>query len=230
MNAADRTLCAEVIATCRQLGTLGLNQGTSGNVSVRCAAGPDAGFYLTPTSLSYDRMEPEDLVHVSLDGRCTGRCRPSSELPFHLAIMQARPDAGAVIHTHSLHATTLACLRREIPAVHYLVALFGGNNLRCAEYATFGTPGLSANLLRALAGRRAALMANHGLVVLGSDLAQALSLTVEAETLATLYWRALSVGTPAILSDAEMAEVATRFRDYGYGPVPGGATAVTANP
>ena len=217
MNDADRNLCQQVIDTCRKLESLGLNQGTSGNVSVRCAAGADAGFLLTPTSLAYDRMVPEDLVHVSLEGECTGRRRPSSELPFHLAIMRERRDAGAVIHTHSLNATTLACLRKEIPAVHYAVGLFGGSNVRCAEYATFGTPELSANLLRALAGRRAALMANHGLVVLGTDLAQALTLTEEAETLATLYWRALCAGEPAILTEAEMAEVRYRFGEYGYG-------------
>lgn len=219
MNDSERVLRQRVIDTCRQLEALGLNQGTSGNVSVRCGADATAGFFLTPTSLPYDRMVPEDIVHVRLDGQCTGRCRPSSELPFHLALMRQRRDALAVIHTHSSHATTLACLRKEIPAVHYLVGLFGGNNLRCADYATFGTPELSANLLRALTGRRAALMANHGLVVLGADLQQALALTLEAETLATLYCRTLGAGEPVILSDAEMAKVVEKFRDFGYGPV-----------
>ena len=220
MNDAERSLRQQVIDACRRLEALGLNQGTSGNVSVRCGPDPAAGFLLTPTSLSYDRMAPEDLVHVGLDGRCSGGRRPSSELPFHREIMMSRADAVAVIHTHSLHATTVSCLRREIPAIHYLVALFGGNNLRCADYATFGTPELSANLLRALAGRRAALMSNHGLVVLGSSLEQALSLTLEAETLATIYLRALAAGQPVILTDGEMAAVAEKFRDYGYGPVP----------
>lgn len=219
MNDAERLLRQQVIDTCRQLEARGLNQGTSGNVSVRCGADPAAGFFLTPTNLSYDRMVPEDIVLVTLDGRCTGRCRPSSELPFHLAIMQQRRDAGAVIHTHSTHATTIACLRKDIPAVHYLVGLFGGNNLRCADYATFGTPELSANVLRALTGRRAALLANHGLVVLGADLPQALALTTEAETLATLYWRALGAGQPAILPDAEMEVIVRKFREFGYGPV-----------
>lgn len=219
MNDAEHTLRQQVVDTCRQLEVRGLNQGTSGNVSVRCGADPAAGFFLTPTNLPYDRMVPEDIVHVTLDGRCTGRCRPSSELPFHLAIMQQRCDANAVIHTHSVHATTLACLRKDIPAVHYLVGLFGGHNVRCAEYATFGTPELSANLLRALAGRRAALMANHGLVVIGGDLPQALALTAEAETLATLYGQALTAGQPVILPDAEMAEVVKKFREFGYGPV-----------
>ncbi|MBI2814124.1 MAG: class II aldolase/adducin family protein [Opitutae bacterium] len=219
MTDPERNLRRQIIDTCRQLEARGLNQGTSGNVSVRCGADPAAGFFLTPTNLPYDRMEPADIVHVTLDGQCTGRCRPSSELPFHLAIMQQRRDAVAVIHTHSTHATTIACLRKDIPAVHYLVGLFGGSNLRCAEYATFGTPELSASLLRALDGRRAALMANHGLVVIGAGLAQALALTTEAETLATLYWRALCAGQPVVLPDAEMAEVVKKFRDFGYGPV-----------
>jgi L-fuculose-phosphate aldolase len=219
MNDSERVLRQQVIDTCLQLEKLGLNQGTSGNVSVRCAADPAAGFFLTPTSLPYDQMAPEDVVHVGLDGRCAGRCRPSSELPFHLAIMQQRRDAIAVIHTHSIHATTIACLRKEIPAVHYLVGLFGGNNIRCAEYATFGTPEISTHLLRALAGRRAALLANHGLVVLGASLDQALALTLEAETLADMYCRALAAGEPTILSDAEMANVVNKFRDFGYGPV-----------
>ncbi|HWA85634.1 MAG TPA: class II aldolase/adducin family protein [Opitutus sp.] len=219
MNDSERMLRQEVIDTCRRLEALGVNQGTSGNVSVRCTADPAAGFFLTPTSLAYDEMVPEDLVHVSLDGVCTGLRRPSSELPFHLAIMRERRDATAVVHTHSTHATAIACLRKEIPAVHYLVALFGGNTIRCAEYATFGTPELSVNVLHALRGRRAALMANHGLVVLGADLKQALALTAEAETLATIYGRALAAGEPAILSDAEMVDVQNRFRAYGYGPV-----------
>jgi L-fuculose-phosphate aldolase len=164
-------------------------------------------------------MVPEDIVHVGFDGRCSGDRRPSSELSFHFEIMRSRADAIAVIHTHSLHATAVACLRREIPAVHYLAGLFGGNNLRCADYATFGTPELSANLLRALAGRRAALMSNHGLVVLGSSLEQAFSLTLEAETLATIYLRALAAGRPFILPDEEMVAVVDKFRAFGYGPV-----------
>lgn len=219
MNDSERALRQQIIDTCLQLERLGLNQGTSGNVSVRCSSDATAGFLLTPTSLAYDCMEPEDIVHVTLDGRFTGRRQPSSELPFHLEIMRQRADANAVIHTHSSHATTIACLSKDIPAVHYLVGLFGGNNIRCAEYATFGTAQLSANLLRALDGRRAALLAHHGLVTLGSDLKQALALTLEAETLATLYWRLLCTGEPAWLSDPEMIRVVEKFRDFGYGPV-----------
>ena len=210
----------EIIATCRQLGVLGLNQGTSGNVSVRAGADSGDGFLLTPTSLAYAAMKPADIVQVSAGNICTGRRRPSSELPFHAAIMAARPDARAIIHTHSVHATAVSCLRRGIPAIHYLVALFGGADIRCADYATFGTDALSANLVRALAGRRAALLANHGLVVVGDTLAHALALTVEAEQLARLYLATLATGVaPAVLSAAEMKRVAGKFLDYGYGPV-----------
>lgn len=218
--ASQLALREQLIATCRQLGALGLNQGTSGNLSVRVSENPADGFLLTPTSLDYDRMEPADLVHVAPDGTCTGPRRPSSELPFHLAILRTRPDARAIIHTHSLHATAVSCLRRNIPALHYLVALFGGTDIRCADYATFGTEELSASILRALAGRRAALLANHGLIVIGDHLAHALALTVEAEQLARLYLATLATGLPpVILDDAEIARVADRFRAYGYRPV-----------
>lgn len=217
---AQLALREQIIATCRQLGTLGLNQGTSGNISVRVSADPADGFLLTPTSLDYEAMQPEDIVYVAPDGTCSGPRRPSSELPFHLAILHARADLRAVIHTHSTHATAVSCLRRAIPAIHYLVALFGGNDIRCADYATFGTAELSANILRALAGRRAALLANHGLIVAGDHLAHALSLTVEAEQLAKLYLTTLATGVPpVILDDAEIANVANRFRAYGYRPV-----------
>lgn len=210
----------QIILHCRRLGELGLNQGTSGNISARVSDNPADGFLLTPTSLDYEAMKPDDLVHVAPDGACSGARRPSSEMPFHLAIMQTRPDARVIIHTHSAHATAVACLRRSIPALHYLVALFGGGDIRCAEYATFGSDELSNNVVRALAGRRAALMANHGLVVVGDSLVHALSLVVEAEQLAKLYLATLATGVaPAILDDREIAAVADRFRAYGYRPV-----------
>jgi L-fuculose-phosphate aldolase len=218
--ASQRALREQIIAICRQLGAQGLNQGTSGNVSVRVSDDPAEGFLLTPTSLDYAEMTPADIVHVNADGVCTGPRRPSSELPFHRAILRARADVRAIVHTHSTHATAVACLRRHIPALHYLVALFGGADIRCAEYATFGTDELSDNIVRALAGRRAALMANHGLIVVGDNLAHAFSLTVEAEQLARLYLATLATGAPPVLlDDAEIAHVAQRFRAYGYRPV-----------
>jgi L-fuculose-phosphate aldolase len=218
--AGQRTLREAIISTCRQLGELGLNQGTSGNISVRVSDDPGAGFLLTPTSIDYAAMQPADIVHVAADGTCTGPRRPSSELPFHLAIMRARADARAIIHTHSTHATAVACLRQSIPALHYLIALFGGTDIRCAEYGTFGTDQLSSNIVQALTGRRAALMANHGLIVIGDTLSHALSLVVEAEQLAKLYLATLGTGMPPVILDAEeIAAVAERVRAYGYRPV-----------
>jgi L-fuculose-phosphate aldolase len=219
--AADElALRKEIISTCRRLAELSLNQGTSGNISARVSDDPRDGFLLTPTSLDYELMQPADLVHVTADGTCTGPRRPSSELPLHCAIMRARPDARAIIHTHSTHATAVSCLRRDIPALHYLVAQFGGCDIHCAEYATFGTEELSMNVMRALAGRRAALMANHGLVVIGDNLAHAFALTAEAEQLAKLYLATLATGIPpVVLNDDEIAAVAERFRAYGYRPV-----------
>jgi L-fuculose-phosphate aldolase len=218
--AGQLALREHIIATCRRLGELGLNQGTSGNISVRVSERPGDGFLLTPTSLDYEEMQPADLVHVMPDGTCAGVRRPSSELPLHLAIMRERRDARAIIHTHSLHATAVACLRRDIPALHYLIALFGGSDIRCADYATFGSGQLSSNVMLALTGRRAALMANHGLVVIGDSLTHALSLTVEAEQLAKLYLATLATGIPAvILGNEEIDTVARQFREYGYRPV-----------
>jgi L-fuculose-phosphate aldolase len=217
-SPAELDLRRQVIATCRELERRGLNQGTSGNVSVRLSADPADGFLLTPTALAYDVMQPEDIVHMRLDGSHTGRRPPSSEWRFHLDILRARPDAGAIIHTHSAYSTTLACLRRDIPAFHYLIALFGGNSIRCSGYATYGTQELSNHVLQALADRTAALMGNHGLIVLGPNLEHALAMTVEAETLAMMYWRTIQVAEPVILPDDEIARVRAKIATYGnYG-------------
>lgn len=217
MTDPENALRQRIIDTCLRLEAAGLNQGRSGNVSVRNGA---SGFLITPSGLSYDEMKPADIVSVELKtGASSGDRRPSSELPFHLAIMRARGDANVVLHTHSAHATAVACLRKAVPAVHYTVGLFGGGDIRCAEYATFGTEALSANVLKALEGRRGALMANHGLVVLGRDLDQAFELTGEAETIAKIFLRASAAGTPVILPDDEMNRVVKRFRDFGYGPL-----------
>lgn len=168
--------------------------------------------------MPYDVMKPEDMVRMRLDGSHAGRREPSSEWRFHLDIYRSRAEVGAVVHTHSGYSTTLACLRREIPSFHYMIALFGGSNIRCSEYATYGTQELSDHLLRALEGRNAALMGSHGLVVLGPTLERALALTVEAETLAMMYWRAVQMGQPRLLSDPEIARVREKFAAYGYGP------------
>ncbi|WP_226893371.1 class II aldolase/adducin family protein [Nisaea sediminum] len=217
MGAAERALRQEVIDTCLKMNEMGLNQGTSGNVSVRVSGDPKEGFFLTPSSIRYDRLTPEDIVRMDLDGNVEGKHKPSSEWRFHLDIMKAREDAGAIVHTHGMFATTLACLHREIPAFHYMIALFGGPTIRCAPYATYGTQELSDHALTALEGRKACLLGNHGLIVLGPHLERTLALTVEAETLAAMYWRALQIGQPAILPDEEIEKVAAKFGVTGYG-------------
>jgi len=203
----------QVLETARAMNGLGINQGSSGNVSARAGT----GFLVTPSALPYDRTTPEDIVFVGLDGTRSGRRRPSSEWRFHRDIYAARPDAGAVVHSHAVHATALACQRRGIPRFHYMVAMAGGEDIRCAPYATYGTQELSDHALAALEGRRACLLANHGLIALGADLEAALALAVEVEMLARQYLAALAVGAPKLLTRAQMAEVIAKFSDYRPG-------------
>lgn len=193
------------------MGALGLNQGTAGNLSVRVPG----GLLITPSGLPYDEMAPADIVMLDEGGTPHGRLAPSSEWHFHLGIMRARPEVNAVLHAHSMFATTLACLRRGIPSFHYMIAVAGGADIRCAPYATFGTEALSRHVLEALQGRKACLLANHGLVAVGASLKDSLRLALEVETLAAMYWRALQVGKPALLSKAEMARVLKKFERYG---------------
>ncbi|RKH63133.1 class II aldolase/adducin family protein [Corallococcus llansteffanensis] len=200
-----------MVATARRMNTSGLNQGTSGNLSQRV----EGGFLLTPSGMNYETMTPEDLVLMRFDGTHDGHRKPSSEWQLHRDVLAARPEVGAVVHAHSMFSTTLACLRRGIPAFHYMISAAGGTDVRCAEYATFGTPELARHMMVALEGRKACLLANHGLVALGADLPAAYKLAVEVETLAAMYWRALQVGEPVLLDDAEMARVFEQFRGYG---------------
>lgn len=200
-----------IIATALRMNALGINRGKSGNVSVRWKD----GFLVTPSGLAYERMRPADIVFVDAQGEASGRRTPSSEWRFHHDIYRTRPDAIAVVHTHSSFATTLSCLRMDVPAFHYMIAVAGGNSLRCAPYATFGTQALSDHALAALEGRKACLLANHGAIAIGADLDSALALAVEVEALCEQYWRALQVGKPVLLSDEEMAVVIDKFRTYG---------------
>ena len=193
--------------------TLGINQGTSGNVSARAGD----GFLITPTALPYAETEPADLVLVGLDGTARGPRRPSSEWRFHRDIYAARPDDGAVVHTHANYATTLACLRMPIPRFHYMVAVAGGDDIRCAPYATYGTQELSDHAIAALEDRKACLLANHGMIACGADLDAALALAVEVETLARQYWQVLQVGKPKLLTRKQMVEVLEKFADYRPG-------------
>lgn len=199
------------MAAGHRLVAMGLSHGTSGNLSVRTAG----GLLITPSGIPYDAIGPGDIVPLAEDGTpAPGSAAPSSEWRIHRDIYAARPDAGAVVHAHPPHATAIACLRRDIPAAHYMVAAAGGSSIRCATYATFGTAELSANTLTALEGRQACLLANHGIVALGADLTRALALAHEVERVAEVYGRALAAGAPVILDDAEMARVLERYRSY----------------
>ena len=208
---AELALREEVIATAQAMNARGINRGKSGNVSARI----DEGFLVTPTGLAYEAMRAEDVVAMTLDGAAHGTRAPSSEWRFHRDIYAARSEIRAIVHAHSSFATTLACLGRGIPAFHYMVAVAGGNDIRCAPYATFGTQALSDHALAALVSRKACLLANHGMIAVGATLADALALAIEVEALAEQYWRALQIGEPTLLSDAEMAVVLEKFRTYG---------------
>ncbi|WP_206365477.1 class II aldolase/adducin family protein [Siculibacillus lacustris] len=208
---SHRPLRAEIIATCRHMNDIGINQGTSGNVSVRVGD----RILLTPSGIPYGDMRDEQIVEMTFDGTYYGPCRPTSEWRFHRDILARRPDIDTIIHTHSMFSTTLSCLRRDIPAVHYMIAAAGGDSIRCADYATFGSQALSDHALTALEGRYACLLANHGMIVLGADLKKAMALLVEVETIAAQYWRALQVGEPVILDSEEMRRVIDLFKTYG---------------
>ena len=204
----------ELIDFARRMSDVGLNKGTAGNLSVR-GKKTGNGFWITPTGMDYDALTADDIVFVNSDGSSTGMRKPSSEWRFHHDIYRARPEAGAVLHAHSPFATALACLRRDIPPFHYMIARFGGDTVRCAEYATFGTQQLSHAAVAALKGRSGCLLANHGMVVFGSGLKQAFDLGVELECLCEQYVRTLQIGEPVLLDDAEMQLMQERFRSYG---------------
>lgn len=189
----------------------GLNKGTSGNVSVRHGD----GFYITPTGMPYAGLTADDIPLMALDGTHQGTRKPSSEWRFHRDLYAARPEVGAVLHAHSPFAVSLACLRRDIPPFHYMIARFGGDTIRCADYAIFGSEALSASAMAAMADRQGCLLANHGLLVAGCDLDEALALAIELEELCEQYWRACQLGEPVLLSVEEMAEVLVKFAGYG---------------
>lgn len=205
---------ATQIAKCaRRSVELGLNQGASGNVSARS----QQGFCITPSGRDMGRLTAADMVELDMQGRVLSAGKPSSEWRMHRDIYAAFPQAQAVVHAHAPFAVALACLRRDIPAFHYMVAMAGGSDIRCAPYATFGSQALSDGVIAALEGRRACLMANHGLVAWGSSPARALALALEVEALSAQYLRCLQVAEPVLLSQEEMAEVLLRFKDYGAG-------------
>jgi L-fuculose-phosphate aldolase len=197
----------------RQLLGAGLNGGMAGNLSVRL--GQD--MLITPSGVHPRQLRVEQMVLVSADGRFDGACLPSSEWRFHQDLYAARPEVQAVVHTHAPFATALACQRRPIPAFHYSVARFGGDEVRCADYATFGSAALSQAVLAAMHQRSACLMANHGALVIGLDLIDALDRATELEQICEIYWRALQGGEPVLLSAEQMRQVHERYRNYGQG-------------
>jgi L-fuculose-phosphate aldolase len=212
----DLSLRTEMVDICRRMNSSGINQGTAGNLSVRS----ERGFLITPTSLPYERMGPEDIVDMDFDGSYGGRHRPSSEWRFHRDILRERTDIEVVLHCHSIYATTLAVHYKTIPSFHYMTAVAGGTTIRCAKYATYGTQQLSDNALEALEGRLACLLGQHGQISLGKNLERALWLAIEVETLSRLYVQALTLGDPPILSDEEMARVIRQMQKMSYGQAP----------
>lgn len=200
-----------LLKAARQTADLGLNHGATGNLSCRLAD----GMLITPTAVPYPQLDPAGMVTMRLDGTVIGPGTPSSEWRLHAAIYRARSDLGAVVHAHSRFATTVSCLGQDLPAVHYMLAAAGTSRVRCAPYAVFGSAELAAAAVAAVGDSRACLLGNHGLVAAGADLAEALRVAAEVEAVAEYWWRARAVGTPAILTEEEMAEAIRRFRTYG---------------
>lgn len=201
----------QLIAAALAMQASGLNRGTAGNISLRA----DDGFYITPTGMPYAALTAADIPHMTLAGTISGQRKPSSEWRLHRDLYAARPHVGAVVHAHSSFAVSLACQRCDIPPFHYMIARFGGDTVRCSRYEIFGSQELSAAALAAMADRHACLLANHGLLVAGRDLEQALALAGELEELCEQYWRTCQLGTPVLLSPDEMAAVGEKFSSYG---------------
>lgn len=211
----EQALREGIIENCLWMNAAGLNQGTSGNISARCGD----RMLVTPSSIPYEDVTPEMIASVPLSDpdRWEGPARPSSEWRFHLDILNARPDVGAIVHTHSTFATVLSMTRRHIPAVHYMIAVFGGPTVRCADFALFGTQALSDAAITAMKGRNGCLLANHGMIAAGPNLKRAMWLAVELETLAKQYWHVLQLGDGVVLSDEQVAETAEAMKLQGYG-------------
>ena len=201
----------QLLKIAQKLIATGLNKGTAPNASVRC----EGGFLVTPSGMAVEDMTPASMVKMQFDGSYEAEKIPSSEWRFHRDILASRADINAVIHTHSMFATTLACLHKDIPPFHYMIAVTGADTIRCAPYALFGSQPLSDNALAALIDRKACLLANHGMIALGRDLDDALAVAVEVENLCEQYWRALQLGEPHVLSEAEMRDVFQQFKGYG---------------
>ena len=209
----ERDARRAVIKTALAMSRSGLSPGRSGNVSCRWKT----GMLITPTGMAYDEIGARDIVVVDAKGEVPDKKskKPSSEWRFHLAAYRARPDMNAVVHTHSLNATVLACAGKPIPAFHYMVAVAGGSDIPLVPYDTFGTKELARHVAKGLLHRNACLMANHGQIAIGVTLESALELAHQVEVLATQYCKVLALGAPIILPADEMARVLKRFKSYG---------------
>lgn len=213
MDAPEHELRQSIVLACREMATAGINQGTSGNISARVPG----GMLLTPSGLPYDQMTPDDVVFMDWNGdwKARGGNVPSTEWRFHLDILRAKPEVGAVVHAHPTYCTILAILHRPIPAIHYMIAAAGGNDVPCAPYAQYGTAELSALVVEALSDRRACLLAHHGLIATGASLRKAMWLAIEVEALARQYHGCLQIGTPPLLPDDEIDSILKRWGQYG---------------
>lgn len=209
---SESALRQELVDTAKAMSRSGLSPGRSGNVSARF----QDGMLITPSGLAYDAIGASDTVLVGSDGSVApGQRAPSTEWHFHLAAYRVRPDMNALVHTHSLHATVLACAGKSIPPFHYMVAVAGGSDIPVVPYATFGTPELAAHVAEGLRSRKACLMAHHGQVAMGTSLAAALELAHEVEVLSEQYFKVLSLGPPQLLPETEMTAVLEKFKSYG---------------
>ena len=213
MTRDDHDKRQAIVDACRRMNALGINQGTSGNISLRHGD----GLLITPSSVPYETMTPDQIVVMGRDGSHAPGQRPSSEWRFHLDIMRSRGEVEAVVHAHPTYCTILAIMGLEIPPVHYMIAVAGGDSIRCAPYATYGTPELSAHALKALQGRFACLLDHHGMIAIGSSLSRAMWLAVEVETLARQYHGCLQIGEPPLLSSDEIERVRVKMAGYGHG-------------
>jgi L-fuculose-phosphate aldolase len=215
MSTDDAAQREQAVAAMRRLDALGLNRGSSGNLSLRCARDGRDGMLVTPTGIGAEDLQPAQMVWVGADGDVQGDWQASSEWRLHQAVLARRADVQAVVHTHSVHATALACLERELPPFHYMVAVCGAERVPCTPYHVFGSRALSAAVATALADRNACLLAHHGLVAAGATLAQAMKIAIEIEALCEVYLKALAVAEPAHLGAGQMAVVLRKFRSYG---------------
>lgn len=202
---------AQVINISRSLEGSGLNKGTSGNVSLRSGE----TFFITPSGVEPSQMKTGDIVQMSMSGDVLSPGKPSSEWRFHRDIYASRPETKAVVHVHSLAAAAFSTLRRDLPPFHYMIAVAGGDNIRCAPYALFGTQLLSDLVISALDDRKACLLANHGMIAVGRDIEEAMAIAVEVESLCAQFMLASQVGEPLMLGPEQMAEVIEKFKTYG---------------